>query len=1046
MSSNGSDWTSVDPQLKEDRTPITSRAVSLVVSISEITAAMACIEVEKNNFIEIGSYLYRASAAVMELQTTENSSTITAKILQSLSKSIGLAKEIVGKCQKGAHKSLNFEVRSAIEQLEGVIKHIGEDLSSIPSSTFADQEYIEIAVRSLSKEMKSVHFEVTQIQLPEKKELQPFIARKEQAPIETDLYAIDVELSMESTQSSDIPYLHPVESLESIIRSGQTRDMNSSSGSSTTLPHVEYMEPLYDTFFCPLTKKIMDDPVTIESGVTYERKAITEWFGNSKNKEHIICPKTGKKLVSRVLSTNMALKATIDEWKERNEASRIKVARAALSLASTDSMVLEALQDLQSICHGNYTNKIQILSIGMLPLVAKFLEYKDRNVRCATLKLLLQLAEDDDEGKEMVAMTVNMSIIVKMLSSNHQPIRHASLLLLLELSKSQSSCQEIGSVPGGILMLITIKYKRSSDTFASEKADKILRNLERSPDNIKQMAENGHLEPLLNQLIEEIWTIGLDFSLTDSGTEEMKLEMASNLGEIVLGHDSKTQVAERASPALVKMVHSGNSLIRNAAFKALKQISSYHPNSKVLVEAGIVRMIVEEMFTRTIYNEPMNSKKEAAAILANILESGIELEALQVNSRGHTVDSDYILYNIIHLLKNSTPDELNIDLIRVLLCLTKFPKSSATIVSVVKEAEASYNLIELINNPNEELGVAAIKLLITLSPYMGHTLVDRLCKTRGQPESLIQSPTETTRITEKHAVSANFLAKLPHQNITLNLALLNKNTVTTVLQTINQIQRSGTRTSRYASAYLEGLVGILVRFTTTLYDHQILFLVTTNNFTSVFTELLMKTSTDEVQRLSAIGLENLSTQSVNLSKPLEVKKPKYKRLLFLSKCAFLKSSKHKNILVCPVHRGVCSSKDTFCLLEAKAVERLLGCLEHEKVEVVEAALSAICTLLDDKVDVDKSVTILSGVNTIQHVLNVVRDHKEESLWKKSFWVIERFLMKGGESSVSDISQDRLLPATLISAFHHGDRNTRQMAENILRYLNKMPNFTTNFTM
>ncbi|KAI7995849.1 putative U-box domain-containing protein 42 [Camellia lanceoleosa] len=1028
MSSNGSDWTS----LKEDRTPITSRAVSLVVSISEITAAMACIEVEKNYFIEIGSYLYRASAAVMELQTTENSSTITAKILQSLSKSIGLAKEIVGKCQKGAHTNLNFEVRSAIEQLEGVIKHIGEDLSSIPSSTFGDQEYIEIAVRSLSKEMKSVHFEVTQIQLPEKKELQPFIARKEQAPIETDLYAIDVELSMESTQSSDIPYLNPVESLESIIRSGQTRDRNSSSGSSTTLPHVEYMEPLYDTFFCPLTKKIMADPVTIESGVTYERKAITEWFGNSKNKEHIICPKTGKKLVSRVLSTNMALKATIDEWKERNEASRIKVARAALSLASTDSMVLEALQDLQSICHGNYANKIQILSIGMLPLVAKFLEYKDRNVRCATLELLLQLAEDDDEGKEMVAMTVNMSIIVKMLSSNHRPIRHASLLLLLELSKSQSSCQEIGSVPGGILMLITIKYKQSSDTFASEKADKILRNLERSPDNIKQMAENGHLEPLLNQLIE--------------GTEEMKLEMASNLGEIVLGHDSKTQVAERASPALIKMVHSGNSLIRNAAFKALKQISSYHPNSKVLVEAGIVRMIVEEMFTRTIYNEPMNSKKEAAAILANILESGIELEALQVNSRGHTVDSDYILYNIIHLLKNSTPDELNIDLIRVLLCLTKFPKSSATIVSVVKEAEASYNLIELINNPNEELGVAAIKLLITLSPYMGHTLVDKLCKTRGQPESLVQSPTETTQITEKHAVSANFLAKLPHQNLTLNLALLNKNTVTRVLQAISQIQRSGTRTSRYASAYLEGLVGILVRFTTTLYDHQILFLVTTNNFTSVFTELLMKTSSDEVQRLSAIGLENLSTQSVNLSKPLEVKKPKYKRLLFLSKCAFLKSSKHKNILVCPVHRGVCSSKDTFCLLEAKAVERLLGCLEHEKVEVVEAALSAICTLLDDKVDVDKSVTILSGVNTIQHVLNVVRDHKEESLWKKSFWVIERFLMKGGESSVSDISQDRLLPATLISAFHHGDGNTRQMAENILRYLNKMPNFTTNFTM
>ena len=104
--------------------------------------------------------------------------------------------------------------------------------------------------------------------------------------------------------------------------------------------------------------------------------------------------------------------------------------------------------------------------------------------------------------------------------------------------------------------------------------------------------------------------------------------MASYLGEIVLGHDSKTQVTERASPALIKMVQSGNSLTRKAAFKAPKQISSYHPNSKVLVEAGIVRTMVEEMFARTIYNEPMNSKKEVAAILANVLESDLELESL----------------------------------------------------------------------------------------------------------------------------------------------------------------------------------------------------------------------------------------------------------------------------------------------------------------------------------------------------------------------------------------------------------------------------------
>jgi len=51
-------------------------------------------------------------------------------------------------------------------------------------------------------------------------------------------------------------------------------------------------------------------------------------------------------------------------------------------------------------------------------------------------------------------------------------------------------------------MLVSIKYKWSSDAFACELADDILKNLEKCPENIKLMAENGLLEPLLNHLIE----------------------------------------------------------------------------------------------------------------------------------------------------------------------------------------------------------------------------------------------------------------------------------------------------------------------------------------------------------------------------------------------------------------------------------------------------------------------------------------------------------------------------------------------------------------
>lgn len=524
------------------------------------------------------------------------------------------------------------------------------------------------------------------------------------------------------------------------------------------------------------------------------------------------------------------------------------------------------------------------------------------------------------------------------------------------------------------------------------------------------------------------------------GSEEMQMEMGSYLSEIVLGDDGKTYVAEKASASLIKMVHNGNSLARKAAFKALLQISSCHPISRTLVDAGIVPIMTEEMFTRKIYNEPMNSQEEAAAILANILESDLDLEALQVNTHGHTMVSDYVIYNIIHMIKNSMPDNLTINLIKILLCLMKSPKSVVRVVAVIKETESSYTLIELIDAQLEELSIASTKLLINLAPHMGHTLADRLCKTRGQPENLIKN-IDNSQITEKHAVWAGLLSKIPHQNLTLNLALLNRDVVPTVLKRVHEIQRGIARRSRFSSSYMEGLVGILVRFTTTLYDAQILFLAREHNLTSVFTDLLIRSGSDEVRRLSAIGLENLSAESIHLSKTPQISKPKLRRYWF--RCFLGGSPQDRKIQeVCPVHRGACSSQGTFCLIESRALEKLLACLDNENVGVVEASLSAICTLLDDKVDVERSVSLLSEANVVQHVLNVLREHREEAVWRKSFWMIEKFLIKGGDRSLSDISQDRLLPSTLVSAFHHGDSSTRQMAEKILKHLNKMPNFSS----
>ncbi|KAK1417336.1 hypothetical protein QVD17_26463 [Tagetes erecta] len=66
-------------------------------------------------------------------------------------------------------------------------------------------------------------------------------------------------------------------------------------------------------FVCPITTLIFNDPVTLETGQTYERKAIQEWI----DRGNYTCPITHQKLHNLQLpKTNYVLKRLIASWKE----------------------------------------------------------------------------------------------------------------------------------------------------------------------------------------------------------------------------------------------------------------------------------------------------------------------------------------------------------------------------------------------------------------------------------------------------------------------------------------------------------------------------------------------------------------------------------------------------------------------------------------------------------------------------------------------------------------------------------------------------------
>ena len=74
--------------------------------------------------------------------------------------------------------------------------------------------------------------------------------------------------------------------------------------------------------------------------------------------------------------------------------------------------------------------------------------------------------------------------------------------LLYELSKLDPICERIGAIYGAILLLVGMVSSKSENGVAVEKAENTLKNLEKYETNVKQMAENGRLQPLLTKLIE----------------------------------------------------------------------------------------------------------------------------------------------------------------------------------------------------------------------------------------------------------------------------------------------------------------------------------------------------------------------------------------------------------------------------------------------------------------------------------------------------------------------------------------------------------------
>lgn len=531
------------------------------------------------------------------------------------------------------------------------------------------------------------------------------------------------------------------------------------------------------------------------------------------------------------------------------------------------------------------------------------------------------------------------------------------------------------------------------------------------------------------------WVSSDSMSFSLPGSPETKLAMAEHLGEIALSNDVRLLVAQTAGASLVEVLQSGSKRAREVALKALNQISSYEASAKILVQAGILPPLIRDLFTVGPHQLPMKLKEISATVLANIVASGADFESIPLGDERQTLVSEGTVHNLLHLISNTGP-AIECKLLQVLVGLTSSRRTVESIVAVVRSIGAVMSLIQFIQVPQRDLRMAAIKLLHNVSPFMGQELADAFRNNAGQLGSLIRIIADNGGASEEQVAAVGLLAELPEQDSGLTRRLLGEEAFEIIIRKVTRIHQGETRNNRFLAPYLEGLVRVLARVTFLLQDEPaVVRLCQDNNLGALFTEMLQKSGgQDKIQAASALALEHLSQQSRRLSRVPEARDPGFCCAIF--PCF---SSQLPVVGLCRVHRGLCSMRESFCLVEGRAVDKLVACLDHENERVVEAALAAICTLLEDGQDIEAAVQLLLDEEGVMPILDVLVQNRNEVLRHRAVWAAERILRT--DDIANEVSGSQNIVTAIVEAFRNSDNHTKQLAEKALKHIDRLPRFS-----
>ncbi|XP_008806362.1 U-box domain-containing protein 44-like isoform X2 [Phoenix dactylifera] len=985
--------------------PISEVISQIVEAVFETIHAARDVLLERQSFGEVSSYLERMVPLLHEMARSSRSraehSAALATAIDILVREVKAAKTLTLDCCNRSKLYLLLNCRRIVHRLESTTKEISRALSLLPLASLDLSSAVADDVGRLTEAMARAEFRaaVSEEEIIDKIEaaIQERNSDRSYANRLLSLIAEAVGISNDRSEikkefdefKNEVAEAKLRKDIAEAIQMDQILALlgRADAASSFKEKEVKYynkrnslgsqpLEPL-QSFYCPITRDVMEDPVETSSGQTFERRAIEKWFTDGNTN----CPLTMIPLNTEVLRPNITLRKSIEEWKERNTIIIISSIKSRLS-SGDEKEVLESLNQLQQLCEEKESNRECIVLENYLPILVGFLRGSNSMIKNRALSILCLLAKDNDDQKEKIAEVDNaIESIVKSLARRVEECKLA-VALLLELSKSNKVRSYIGKVQGCILLLVTTS--NSDNNQAASNARELLENLSFLDDNVVQMARANYFKPLLERL----------------HSDDVKKNMVKTLAEMELTDHSKATLFEDGAlePLLQLMSHS-DVYNKTMAVKALHKLSSFHQNGLQMIRARAVHPLLDLLHLH-IGSSP-SLRELVAATIMNIAISARELRPEETLDFLESDDEISRLFSLIIL----TGPKIQQSILQTFYALCQL-QLAGDMRAKLRQFSAIQILIPHCENSDPMVRANAVKLLHCLMEGGDENMSAEQVGQRWL-ETLL-SIIRDSRDEEEVAAALGIITNLPTGCTQITQWLLDAEALPIIVRYLTDGKLSG------QSQLIENAVGALCRFTISS-NLECQKRAAEAGVIPLLVQLL-GSGTALTKRYAAISLAQFSESSLGLSRPVE------------RRGGFLCCSAPPEI-GCPVHMGVCSVEGSFCLVEADAVRPLVRVLGEQDPSASDAALRALSTLMEAE-RLQSGSMVLSQMNGVLPIIKLLSSQSSE-LQEKALLVLERiFRLEEYKRMYGASAQMPLVDIT-----QRGNGSTKALAARILAHLN-----------